>query len=246
MLSVQHHKISQLQASLLFAFFFLLACQQKEKEPTGYLVKKTDDFVVNGAGNSVNWNATVWTSLTSLPNYPSDYATEFKLLYSSNGLYAVYRCTDSLLTNSLKEDRAALYKEDVIELFLQPDTTRSYYFEYELSPLNYETPLLIFNTNGDLNSWHPFEQSEKRKIVHATSVTGGIKESGAAVSQWTGEFFIPFELLRPLRGAAPKSGDYWKANLYRIDYDKGEALWAWKLNSGNFHEFQHFGMLHFE
>jgi hypothetical protein len=244
--SAQHHKITQLQAMLLLGFFLLLACQQKEKKLTGYMVKKTTDFIVNGAGNADNWKATEWTSLTSLPNYTSAYSTDFKLLYSPKGLYVLFRCSDSLLTNSIKVDRAALYKEDVLELFLQPDTTRSHYFEYELSPLNFETPLLIFNTNGDLNSWQPFEQSEKRKVVHATSVTGGIKEGGAAVSEWTGEFFIPFDLLRPLGGAAPKSGDNWKANLYRIDYDKGEALWAWKLNSGNFHEFQHFGILHFE
>ncbi|WP_290710073.1 carbohydrate-binding family 9-like protein [Flavihumibacter sp. CACIAM 22H1] len=234
------------RATLLPLLFLLLCCKQAEEKKNAYLLKKTADFSISGTGTATNWQVINWTRLHTLPNYPSTYSTEFKLLYSSKGLYGLFRCTDSLLTNTLTANNSALYKEDVIEIFLQPDTTKTHYFEYELSPLDYETALLIFNNKGDLNSWQPFEQAIQRKVLHATSVTGGNKESRAAVTQWVAEFFIPFDLLKPVGGAAPKPGDTWKANLYRIDYDKGEALWTWQPNSGNFHEYQHFGMLHFE
>lgn len=246
MLSRLIHKNTAWQGLLLGTLCLLFSCRSNEKPAQDYLLKKTADFSIDGNGSSANWEKTTWTPLTVLPDYPSDYTTAFKLLYSEKGIYALFKCTDSILTNTLQEDRTALYNEDVIELFLQPDSTRSNYFEYELSPLNFESPLLIFNNQGDLNSWHPFEITEQRKILHATSITGSKKEPGARADSWMAECFIPFDLLRPVNGHQATSGDRWKANFYRIDYDKGEALWAWRLNSGNFHEFEHFGTIIFE
>ena len=36
-----------------------------------------------------------------------------------------------------------LYNEDVVEVFLWPDESFPVYFEYEVSPLNYELPIII-------------------------------------------------------------------------------------------------------
>lgn len=232
---------------IITAMIGITACGSAEQPiADAYLVRKTADFEINGSGSSPQWDATPWTRLTVFPDYPSEHQTEFKMLYSDKGIYVLFNCGDSALTNTLKEDRAPLYNEDVVEVFLQPDSSRSHYFEYELSPLNYETPLLIFNNQGDLNSWHPFEIREERKLKHATDTSAMAMRNEPGKSGWKAEFFIPFDLLRPLNGHQPKSGEQWKANFYRIDYDKGEALWAWKLNSGNFHEYQHFGTIIFE
>ena len=54
------------------------------------------------------------------------------------------------------------------------------------------------------------------------------------------------ELMKPVLDAPPSSGTKWKGNLFRIDYDKGQALWSWQLTSGNFHEYEKFGSLRFE
>lgn len=233
-------------ANFLFAAFLLISCQQANQKPAELIVKKTTDFTFDGTGNAVEWNRTEWIRLTSLPNYFSPKQTSFKLLYSEKGLYGLFKCTDSILMNTIREDGKALYTEDVIEVFLQPDSTVTRYLEYELSPLNYETILLVHNYNGDLNSWQPFEIKEERKIKHSTSIKPASWDPGASVEEWIAEFFIPFELLRPLGGNSPQSGEQWKANLYRIDYDTGEALWTWKQNSGDFHEFKSFGTIEFE
>lgn len=212
----------------------------------GLAVAKTSGFAVDGTGTHVNWEQTSWQHMPALPNHPSHHNTSFKMLYSDSGIYVLFQCADSLLTNTNLNDGDALYNEDVVEVFLQPDTTRAAYFEYELSPLNRETALLIFNKNGDLNSWQPFELKSKRKIVHATSISGGTASPKSKTQQWTAEMFIPFDLLYPLGVSTPVTGKTWKANFYRIDYDTGEALWTWKPNSGNFHEYQHFGSIYFE
>lgn len=231
---------------LCIAMLLQFGCHPAASGRADLIVKKTTDFTIDGTGSASQWSTTEWNTINTLPNYFSTYQTSFKLLYSGKGLYVLFTCTDSILTNTIQEDGKALYTEDVIEIFLQPDTSVTHYFEYELSPLGFETPLLIYNYKGELNSWQPFEPKEPRKIQHATQLLKGNKAQGATITGWTAECFIPFELLRPLGGANPESGKRWKANLYRIDYDKGEALWTWKKNSGNFHEFQHFGTIEFE
>ncbi len=230
----------------LFASLLCFSCQPPAAQTDTVLIKKTNDFKIDGSGQATEWKATDWIRLDLLPTFQSDYQTAFKILYSEKGIYCLYKCEDSLLTNTIQEDGKALYTEDVIEIFLQPDSSTSNYFEYELSPLNFETVLLIFNKGGDLNSWQPFEIKEQRKIQHATNIRMETVLAGKKINEWLAEFFIPFELLNPVGGRVPQSGEQWKANFYRIDYDKGETLWTWKPNSGNFHEFQHFGTIEFE
>ena len=54
-------------------------------------------------------------------------------------------------------------------------------------------------------------------------MTGGPKESGAKVSGWKAEIFIPFKLLEALGNVPPKPGTTWRANFYRVDHDDGRT-----------------------
>jgi hypothetical protein len=86
-------------------------------------------------------------------------------------------------------------------------------------------------------------------VKHATSVKGE-KRSNAVIGSWTAEFFIPFNLLRPMVSAIPEAGTTWRGNFYRIDYDHGYTTWSWQKTTkgvdGNFHEFKKFGRMIFE
>ena len=149
------------------------------------------------------------------------------------------------MTATIHADFMDLWKEDVVEVFLQTDQD-PLYFEYEISPLNYELPILISNNKGDLARWQPFHYDADRKTRHATAVQGGEKKTNAVVSGWTADFFIPYKLLRPLNNIQPGPGTKWKANFYRVDYDNGEASWSWQPTDKSFHEYEKFGTLLFE
>ena len=120
------------------------------------------------------------------------------------------------------------------------------YFEYEISPMNYELPIMVPNYKGKFLGWLPWKYDGDRKIIHATSVEGGVKKSGSKVSAWIAEFFIPYKLLSPLPQVPPASGTKWRANMYRIDYDKGAAHFVWQRTSRSFHEYNSFGTFVFE
>ncbi len=165
-------------------------------------------------------------SRTSRTPYP----TKFKLLYSKKGLYVLMDAVDKKLTATFKKDFENLWTEDVFEVFLWTDERDTVYFEYEISPLNYELPIIIPNFEGTFLGWLPWHYDGDRKIQKAVSVTGGKQESGAAVEGWRAEFMIPYDLLRPLRNAVPTKGTKWRANFYRMDHDLGKdqtVQWDW-------------------
>ena len=100
--------------------------------------------------------------------------------------------TDRTLTATMNEDFMDLWKEDVFEVFLWTDERFPVYFEYEISPLDRELPILIPNFGGRFLGWRPWHYDQDRKTRKATSIIGGPKQSKAAIQGWRAEFFIPY------------------------------------------------------
>jgi predicted TIM-barrel fold metal-dependent hydrolase len=210
-------------------------------------VRPTADFEVTGDVSNPAWQKADWVPLHRRPNSSHPYETKIKTLYSPTGLYFLMEATDRRLTSTLKEDYANLWTEDVFEVFLWPDQRQPIYFEYEISPLNYELPILVPNIDGKFLGWRPWHYEGNRKTRKATAATGGQLKSGAQVSGWRAEVFIPYELLKPLAHVPPKAGSRWRANFYRMDYDDGQtSSWDWARVGPSFHEFQKFGTMVFE
>lgn len=233
---------------VLITFFFLFIFSHLSGQSSGsqeLLIKKSPDFKVTGDGTAENWKKTDWIDIPMRSKSGDPLTTRAKVLYSDNGIYYLFECQDKKLTSTMNADFMDLWKEDVVEIFLWTDEQIPSYFEYEISPLDYELPLLISN-EGDLTRWMPFHYDPDRKISHATSVRGGEKKSNALVTGWSAEFFIPFKLLRPLRYNVPQPGTKWRANLYRIDYDNKVDSWAWQPVTKTFHDYKKFGTFRFD
>jgi hypothetical protein len=174
------------------------------------------------------------------------YQTQIKLLYSDAGVYCLFKCDDKKVTATLKEDFLNLYNEDVVEVFFWTNEKMPVYFEYELSPLNYELPILVPNNNGDFFGWRPWHYEGDRRTRHATRINMNKKNAPDEITSWTAEFFIPFALLKPMSNVPPKKGTQWRANFCRIDYDRGTSTWSWRKTRNNFHDYEKFGTLLFE
>ena len=100
---------------------------------------------------------------------------------------------------------------------------------------------------GKFLGWRPWHYEGDRKIQKAVKVTGGLAESGAKISGWSAEMFVPYKLLEPLQNVPPKPGTAWRANFYRVDVDGGKgASWDWARVGPSFHEYQKFGTLIFD
>ncbi len=210
------------------------------------LVKRSADFMVTGDGINDNWKKTNWINIPIRSKSGEKLTTSAKVLYSNTGIYFLFNCQDTKITATMNKDFMDLWNEDVVEVFLWPEVRDTVYFEYEISPLNFELPILISNKNGNLLRWQPFHYDADRRTSHATSVQGGEKISNANIKGWMAEFFIPFNLLRPLNNIAPRSGTKWRGNMYRMDLDHGRTSWSWQLTERSFHDYAKFGIFLFE
>lgn len=238
----------------------VFAAQAASAQPGSAIltVPKTTDFTVTGDGSNANWAKAAWTNLTqrdkgtlatqqwdvsALPGNDIQYATAVKILYSDNGVYCLFRCEDSLITATHKSDNAELYNEDVVEVFLKPDADAPVYFEYELSPLNFELPLLIQNNEGKFAGWLPYMYKGGNRVQHAVAM--GAKNNVNRFT-WTAEMFIPYVLIAPIKNVPPQKGTQWRANFYRIDYDRNPVYTSWQLTRRSYHDPEKFGILQFD
>ena len=223
-----------------------IQCKAQENPVHVVRIKQTNDFEISGDGKNKAWESVKWiTMLPSEKDEPRE--TRFKALYSATGMYFLFYNNDEILSATKTSDFEKLWLEDVNELFLWTDTTETMYFEYQISPLNYELAILIPNFDGKFLGWRPWQYEGERKTKHLTVVEGGEKKSGSKISGWHAEFFIPYALLTPLRNVPPAKGTVWRANMYRIDYDgKKTASWQWRKTETNFHQYTRFGTLIFE
>ncbi len=223
-----------------------ITAQTISEETGSVIVKKSQDFKIAGDGRSDNWKDTEWINLIPRNNNSTDYQTKVKVLYSETGIYFLFDCKDKKLTSTMKADNLNLWEEDVVEVFLWTDENFPVYFEYELSPLNYELPIIVPNFNGTFLGWLPWKYEGDKRTQHETKAIGGKKKSGSSVSGWIAEFFIPYKLLAPLKQVPPVSGTRWRANMYRIDHDSGPMSFAWQKVTDTFHEYKKFGTFIFE
>src|SRR6476661_7442490 len=109
------------------------------------------------------------------------YDTRFKTVYSTTGIYFLVDGTDRKLTATMAEDFMDLWNEDVFEVFLWTDQKHPMYFEYEISPLNHELPIMVPNFGGQFLGWRPWHYDRHRLTRKQTVAIGATKQPRAAI-----------------------------------------------------------------
>jgi len=74
------------------------------------------------------------------------------MLWDDENLYIWFMALDEDLRGTLKGKTAALWSEDVVEVFLVPDFAKGSYYELELAPSNEPLALQIAKAKGENDS----------------------------------------------------------------------------------------------
>ncbi|MCZ6795351.1 MAG: carbohydrate-binding family 9-like protein [Planctomycetota bacterium] len=236
----------QLAAVLSVGTVAVWALQAQEAPRPLIRVPRVEDFEITGDGSRPAWKRSDWVDLRRRDG-EHPYDARFKVLYSRSGLYFLMEGSDRKVTATMSKDFMNLWTEDVYEVFLWTDERHPVYFEYEISPLGKELPLIIPNFDGTFYGWIPWHYEGARRVKKKTSAVAGELRSGASIQGWRAEFFVPYDLLKPLQNVPPRSGSRWRANFYRVDHDGGKKTsWDWARVGPSFHEYRKFGTLVFE
>jgi hypothetical protein len=161
-----------------------------------------------------------------------------KLMYNRCSLYAFFDLDEDSPVATLTQHDAELYRENVVELFIDPLGLGKVYYELQVNPLNASFDAIIINDilKGKRRGprFQGFTGWDPKSFRHRSIVTPG---------KWQVFLSIDFADLFFAKHHPPKKGDAWRANLLRIDFDGKEQLFtAWSPTYVlDFHNTSRFG-----
>jgi len=192
---------------------------QRPPAKTPYSATFTSEpIAIDGKLDEAAWQRADMISVFMAPaTYePAVSRTEARILWDANGLYVAFKAYDKDVWGYFEAHDDMACREDVLEVFLQPDPVRETYYNFEM------------NVKGVcLDGYHVKPRSGMGRrwtlwdcpgLTIATSVEGTLNNWQDEDSYWQLEVAIPFASLPSLDGKAPSAGDVWAFHLSRYDY----------------------------
>jgi hypothetical protein len=149
--------------------------------------------------------------------------TRAKMLWDDENLYFAFACQDPDIWAIFGQRDDALWEEEVVEVFIDPDGDGRDYLELEVNPLNTVVDLRI---RGLEPAWDSSIPWDIRGLQSAVQVYGTVSDSASSDLGWSVEIAIPWSAMADSIGGGhrPAPGDTWRLNLYRIERRGGRNL----------------------
>ena len=227
-----------LASLLLIAYLSAAAADSAE---VSYEVHFTEEeMTLDGRADEQSWSLASPIELTDRAypqpkaDYPCKHESESPLERTRTlGLVPVPR--PEHFGNDYQAD-SSVYKDDDVELFLDPDMDGTHYVQLAINALN--TQMDVLKTEIDNKPSFPNWDSGTESAV---VVAGSLEDGADRDESWTVELFFPWnsmgqealELSRYYKvnesdvlgdlSVPPQVGDRWKANFNRFDHGRGEV-----------------------
>lgn len=132
-----------------------------------------------------------------------------KLCWDAKHLYVALEAEDLELMGLQTERDSTVYKDDVLEIFFQPDPQKPVHYNFEI---NVRGAYLDGCSGSGGWRWNC------EGFRHAVHVRGTINDPSDRDTGWTLEAAIPFAALTQTISRPPAAGDTWRFHLARYDY----------------------------
>ncbi len=152
-----------------------------------------------------------------------DGSARARLLWDDRNLYAFIDVEDSDVHSQYKKQDDPLWKEDVVELFIDADRNRHGYVELQVNP-----------NNAHFDAWFPVTRAKDNHfewtsgMKSAVNVRGTADDRGDHDKGWSAEIAIPLADVKGMDAGMkvtipPVPGDRWRLNVIRVDLPKGSS-----------------------
>jgi len=209
-----------------------------------YTIKRAQHAIhVDGRLDEAVWKAAEPVRLGAKNGTEPKQATTARILWDDYYLYFAFDCEDSHIWSTMKKRDEPLYREEVVEVFIDADSDGETYLELEVNPLGILWDGYILNTGArrvGILAWNSFG------IRWAVHLEGTLNDPSDTDKGWSAELALPLTDIYTAPNLPPRAGDSWRLNLYRIDLPdgagkRGEGS-AWSPVSGRtFHDPDCFG-----
>lgn len=216
--------------------------------PTAIVRRTRGKIAPDGVLDEPDWGrAEVLTFSDSLGRpQATRYPTRLRLLYDDENLYVGFEATDEDITERFSKRDDPIYDHEAVEVFLMPGVVAPAlgpYVELQASPGG-----VIFDAAFTARR-QGMDVSFSAGQTVGTKIDGTLNDSRDSDHGWVSEWAVPWKSIRGV-SAAPKSGEEWRMNAFRIEKAKtlpnGEyTAWSPPL-VGDFHNTARFGRMKFE
>lgn len=173
-------------------------------------------------------------------------ATRARLLWDREYLYFSADMEDTDVFANITQQDAAIWSNDVFELFFKPALDKPGYYEFEVNAGNGK--LDMFLPSRGAGGYSRFKSDREFHIDSAVSVRGTLNNFADQDRGWTVEGRIPWRDFLPT-GGRPAPGETWQHSLCRYDYSAGFADPALSTNTDlsepSFHHYEDYVPLTF-
>jgi len=151
------------------------------------------------------------------------------MLWDSRYLYLAFDCEDADLTATITERDGELWREDDVEVFIDPDADEMSYLEFELSPrgifydatvadyrpeIDWPADLSHLDIDRGIKIYTTLDTQAKARIAGTLNKPDDVDEG------WTCELAISWtDIARGtnVRRLPPRDGDVWLIGLFRVN-----------------------------
>jgi hypothetical protein len=164
---------------------------------------------VDGRLDETAWQAAAWTApfANATSGEPDQPRTTAKLLFDAEHLFVAFECEDDHLHSTFTRRDDHLWKQDAVEVFVDPAGRGRDYFEVQVSPAG-----LLFDTKVHEHPRRDDGWDARARV--AVTKRGTLNDDGDRDEGWTVELAIPFATLG---GVPAPEGASWRVNLFRLD-----------------------------
>ncbi|KAG1668749.1 hypothetical protein FOA52_014295 [Chlamydomonas sp. UWO 241] len=200
---------------------------------------------IDGRMDDPAWEAAPWSEAFSDINGPEKlvprHATRMKMLWDDQYLYIGLWNDEPHPWANLTLHDSIIYKDNAVEVFIDPDSDNHNYYEVEVNALGTMWDLFLTKPYRDgaavLHNWETLEPARPtmadgpigsdgrptgwRPMRHAVWVDGALNDgSGGNSKGWGVEMAIPWSVLgmASFRPSPPAPGDQWRVQFSRVQW----------------------------
>jgi hypothetical protein len=225
----------------------VMLAQQNNAPPVYVCPLVAQSPTIDGKLDDVAWQAAPSVELVdAVSGAKCTKSTKARLCWDESNLYIAFECVDPDIWGTMTKRDDLVYREEVVEAFIDPECCLHHYFEFNVSPRNVLFDAYIVNPDG-LNPGEGTDFSWNCAGARtAVCVDGTLDRRDDVDRGWTAELAIPFS---SLGRTTPKAGERWRLNLFRIDLSPPpKEFQAWSptlFDPPRFHVPKRFGTLFF-
>jgi hypothetical protein len=213
-----------------------------------------EEPLIDGEITEDVWNLAPWTEpfVIFYDGSEPKQTTRAKLLWDDEYIYFAFAGDDPDVWSTMTERDEPLFKEEVYEIFIDPDGDLEDYLEIEVNPLNTIFDLIL--TKAYKDGGEPVPEWDAADMSTAVSIDGTLNDPTDTDEAWYCEVALAFSEVEPYANGMstpPENGDSWRVNLYRGENSRTpeeiEEPQAWNQTKreGGFHVPEKFGVVIF-